>query len=81
MNIIHGFSTGFSWIRFHGVQTHENSLVYGFSMGKLFATAFHGYFITHEKTSNCNFHGYFIGEFHGNSMDQFSSSDSARKQC
>jgi len=37
MNIIHGFSTGFSWQQFHGVQTHENSLIYGFFM--------HGYII------------------------------------
>jgi len=48
----------------------------GFPWVHYFGTAFHGYFITHEKITSCNFHGYFIKswEFHGNSMDLLSSS-------
>jgi len=72
-------STGFSWLQFISWCTNPWKLTHlwvfhGYII--LLQHFMHSYFITHEKITNCNFHGYFIEswEFHGNSMDVLSSS-------
>jgi len=51
MNIIHGFSTSFHGCDFMVYKPMKSHLFMGFPWVHYFAPAFHGYFITHEKTT------------------------------